>query len=205
MGSAFKREMGRRVWWSLTYLDWSMAPSYNYAYSIHPDQIHTAFPANVDDEDLEDGKPVVNRSMEVASTMTFQIVRIQLGELVRRMTDHVGHILSNCSLALPSLTSSFQLNRHSSPSLEWVLRADGEWRTTLASFPTFLRVRPSVTPSTLGARPHLAWETISLHLVIHNRLLRLHRPYLLRLSPKYKFSRAACVNSARQILRLMHE
>lgn len=36
--SLIQREVGRRIWWNLVFLDWSLAPSYNYASSIQPDQ-----------------------------------------------------------------------------------------------------------------------------------------------------------------------
>lgn len=36
--SVIQREIGRRIWWNLVFLDWSLAPSYNYACSIQPDQ-----------------------------------------------------------------------------------------------------------------------------------------------------------------------
>jgi hypothetical protein len=63
--SVIKREVGRRLWWNvrvfllrkaawthtfafqLVFLDWSLAPSYNFSSSIQPDQIKTALPANV--------------------------------------------------------------------------------------------------------------------------------------------------------------
>lgn len=45
--SVIAREVGRRCWWQLVFLDWSLAPSYGYACSIHPNQMDTAFPANV--------------------------------------------------------------------------------------------------------------------------------------------------------------
>lgn len=45
--SLVTREIGRRVWWQLVFLDWSLSPSYGYACTIHPDQMNTAFPGNV--------------------------------------------------------------------------------------------------------------------------------------------------------------
>lgn len=29
--SLIQREVGRRVWWNLVFMDWSLAPSYNFS------------------------------------------------------------------------------------------------------------------------------------------------------------------------------
>lgn len=36
--SLIQREVGRRIWWNLVLLDWTLAPSYSYSCSIQPDQ-----------------------------------------------------------------------------------------------------------------------------------------------------------------------
>lgn len=36
--SVIEREVGRRIWWNLVFLDWALSPSYNFSCSIHPDQ-----------------------------------------------------------------------------------------------------------------------------------------------------------------------
>ena len=54
-------------------------------------------------------------------------------------------------------------------------------------------------------KPNLLKESILLSLIAENRLLRLHRPYLTRgfRETKYAPSKDRCVQSARQILRLL--
>lgn len=36
--SLTQREVGRRLWWNLVFLDWNIAPSYHYSSSIQPNQ-----------------------------------------------------------------------------------------------------------------------------------------------------------------------
>lgn len=48
-----EREMSKRVWWYLIWLDWSHALSHGGSYSINPTHNKTTLPSNVDDEDLE--------------------------------------------------------------------------------------------------------------------------------------------------------
>lgn len=51
--SKLERELSKRVWWYLIWLDWSHALSHGGSYAIHPNHNRTNLPANVDDEDLE--------------------------------------------------------------------------------------------------------------------------------------------------------
>lgn len=55
------------------------------------------------------------------------------------------------------------------------------------------------------SRPNLLKESLLLSMIGENRLLRLHRPYLTRgfREAKYAPSKDRCVQSARQILRLL--
>lgn len=42
--SLIQREVGRRVWWNLVFLDWALAPSYNFSSAIQPDQSMSLHP-----------------------------------------------------------------------------------------------------------------------------------------------------------------
>lgn len=82
--SLVQREIGRRIWWNLVFLDWSLAPSYNYACSIQPDQIKTALPANIEDEDIVDGKPFEPKPLNVRTRMSFQLAKLKFAEISQR-------------------------------------------------------------------------------------------------------------------------
>jgi hypothetical protein len=49
----------------LVFLDWSLASAYGYSCTIHPEQISCSLPANVQDEDIVDGKPLQPQPKEV--------------------------------------------------------------------------------------------------------------------------------------------
>lgn len=88
--SVVTRETARRVWWQsvlsslrstvapgrpadvsalsparLVFLDWSLASAYGYSCTIHPEQISCSLPANVQDEDIVDGKPLQPQPKEI--------------------------------------------------------------------------------------------------------------------------------------------
>lgn len=96
--SLIQREVGRRIWWNLVFLDWVMAPSYNYTTSIQADQsevsnvetaradvlVKTALPANIDDEDIIDGQPLKPKPMHVRTGISFQLARLKFAEIAHR-------------------------------------------------------------------------------------------------------------------------
>lgn len=82
--SLIQREVGRRIWWNLVFLDWSLAPSYNFSCSIQPDQIKTALPANTEDEDIIDGQPLKPQPLSVRTGMSFQLARLRFAEISQR-------------------------------------------------------------------------------------------------------------------------
>jgi len=38
--SLIQREVGRRIWWNLVFLDWSLAPSYSFSTSYVPPPLY---------------------------------------------------------------------------------------------------------------------------------------------------------------------
>ncbi|KAJ6520200.1 fungal-specific transcription factor domain-containing protein [Mycena sanguinolenta] len=87
--SVVKREIARRVWWMLIWDDWSNAAAHNGTYSIHPAQNHTGFPANVNDCDLVEGQPLVPKSPQTYTEMTFSLCRLRFVELYRQIVDNM--------------------------------------------------------------------------------------------------------------------
>ena len=82
--SLIQREVGRRIWWNLVFLDWALAPAYNFACCISPDQIKTAPPANIEDNDLSDDKPLRPQPPHVWTRMSFQIAKLKFAEIGHR-------------------------------------------------------------------------------------------------------------------------
>ncbi|KAJ7687368.1 hypothetical protein B0H17DRAFT_1069983 [Mycena rosella] len=112
--SIVKREIARRVWWLLIWADWSNAAAHNGTYSIHPSQNHTGFPANIDDNDLADGRPFTPQPPHTYTEMTFSLCRLRFVELYRQIVDNmqapagygfvidIDRKISNTILELPS-------------------------------------------------------------------------------------------------------
>lgn len=69
------------------FLDWSHATAHNGCYSIHPSQNFTNFPSNVDDNDLQEGNPVVSKPMDVHTDTSFTICRLKFVALYRELVD----------------------------------------------------------------------------------------------------------------------
>ncbi|KAJ5090819.1 hypothetical protein N7532_009503 [Penicillium argentinense] len=83
-------EVARRVWWNLVGTDWQFsqfAGPQKGVYTIHPRQMATRKPLNMNDEDLFDGMGAVGQSIDQPTSMSYCLQRIRLGELCRELTD----------------------------------------------------------------------------------------------------------------------
>jgi hypothetical protein len=66
--------------------------------------VKTALPANIEDEDLIDGQPLVPKPISVRTKMSYQLARIKFAEFSkfgRRTTPQTRHIHSCQSAVLP--------------------------------------------------------------------------------------------------------
>ncbi|WVQ86192.1 hypothetical protein IAT38_008360 [Cryptococcus sp. DSM 104549] len=61
-----RRDVGRRIWWNLVYLDWSFAPSYGWTYCIHPSQNLAALPSNINDIEVENEGRLIEQVLEAS-------------------------------------------------------------------------------------------------------------------------------------------
>ncbi|WVQ77583.1 hypothetical protein IAR50_007271 [Cryptococcus sp. DSM 104548] len=187
--SVIQREVGRRIWWNLVFLDWSLAPSYNYSCSIQPDQIKTALPANIEDEDIIDGMPLRPQPLSVRTSMSFQLARLRFAEISQRQI--------------------WQANNNNHPPYSFVLSVDGELRKAMMELPTFFQPDPTnkAPPPKEPKALVQYYEKIILNLAIHSRMLRLHRPWLSRgyEDDRFAYSKEQCIRAARASLRMMSD
>ncbi|WVF69491.1 hypothetical protein IAT40_004268 [Kwoniella sp. CBS 6097] len=187
--SLIQREVGRRIWWNLVFLDWSLAPSYNFSCSIQPDQIKTALPSNIEDEDIIDGQPFRPQPLQVRTGMSFQLARLKFAEITQRQI--------------------WQANNNHHPPYSFILSVDGELRKAMMELPTFFQPDsstkgpPSQDPKALVQY----YEKIMLNLAIHSRMMRLHRPWLSRgyEDERFAYSKEQCIRAARASLRMMSD
>ncbi|KAL7419070.1 hypothetical protein Q5752_005906 [Cryptotrichosporon argae] len=187
--SVVQREVGRRIWWNLVFLDWALAPSYNFACCIQPDQIKTALPANVEDEDLVDGQPLRPQPVHVRTRMSFQLAKLKFAEISQRQI--------------------WQANNNNHPPYSFVLSVDRELRKAMLELPAFFQpdaTRAAPTPTDPQALVE-HYEKITLSLAIHSRMLRLHRPWLSRgyEDERFAYSKEQCIRAARASLRMMSD
>ncbi|KAJ3998905.1 fungal-specific transcription factor domain-containing protein [Lentinula boryana] len=190
--SVIKREVARRVWWSLIFNDWSHAAAHNGAYSIHPSQNHTGFPANVNDADLVDGFPLKERPIMQYTEMTLSLTRFRFVGIYREIVD----------------------NMQSPTGYEFVTEIDAKIRKLQEDIPRYFQehdtnaTENSASPAPAPYRPAQNVKQLELTLCLlmgETRQLRLHRPYLFKgyKDRKYAKSRERCINSARAILNLL--
>ncbi|BEI90346.1 uncharacterized protein CcaverHIS019_0304160 [Cutaneotrichosporon cavernicola] len=189
--SLIQREVGRRIWWQLVFLDWSLAPSYNYASSIQPDQIKTALPANIEDEDLVDDQPLRPQPVNVRTRMSFQLAKLKFAEISQRQI--------------------WQANNNNHPPYSFILSVDRELRKAMLELPAFFQPDGSASiPQDASSDPKKLvehYEKITLSLAIHSRMLRLHRPWLSRgyEDERFAYSKEQCIRAARASLRMMSD
>ncbi|KAL7410872.1 hypothetical protein BDY24DRAFT_397888 [Mrakia frigida] len=189
--SLITREVGRRCWWNLVFLDWSLAPAYGYAATIHPEHMTTAFPGNIRDEDLIDGQPFRPLPLDVHTPMSYHLTRLRLIETAYQVI--------------------YIMNHSPHPPYEAILKVDQEFTDIEKTLPHYYQVndeKPMGRPrSNRDEDLVLNWEKVVVNLSLQTQKLRLHRPYLSRgyKNAKYAYSTQQCIRAARAALSLIHE
>ncbi|ETS59450.1 nucleus protein [Moesziomyces aphidis] len=177
MRTEARRELGRRIWWNLTWLDWSHAVAHFGVYSVHPLQNRTNLPANVEIH----GDSLTLHSPDVYTHSSSITMRMRYVTLYREIVD-----VSNER----SLLSRAQIHRFVSKLNE-----------VHDSTPACLRYSPQRTFDA----PDQAMESVMLELMYLNRILRLHRVHQLSgfTDDEWRFARKACLSSASCIIRIL--
>ncbi|UPL02677.1 hypothetical protein LCI18_013611 [Fusarium solani-melongenae] len=183
-------EVGRRIWWYLCSTDWILAGlsgTLGGAYTIHPSQMAVHEPQNIDDEDCIDGEEIVGRPMDQPTCMSYFLERIRFAEIFRASLESAQFA------ALSPDTITFKLVQ------ELEARMSRFWDDA----PDFLCFNPGL--SVMDRNPSkITIQGYILNLFVHGQRCRVHLPYLARGQggPTYTTSRAACVESARLIIRM---
>ncbi|WWD22223.1 hypothetical protein CI109_106714 [Kwoniella shandongensis] len=180
-----KREIGRRVWWNIVYLDWSHALSHGMTYCVHSKQNFTAFPSNVDDTDITHQSVPTPKPLAEYTTSSYTIYRLRFLVLYK---EHIDHLVDK-----------------QPADYAFILRLDARLVALCDSLPSHFREDEEARRlASVLKLPHIIAESIAIRMIAANRLLRLHRPYLIGgyTDPKYRRSSHQCVSSARTILAL---
>ncbi|CAE6495509.1 unnamed protein product [Rhizoctonia solani] len=178
-----ERELRRRVWWNIVFFDWYLSPSVGHSYLIHPAQCTTAFPANMDWEEMVEGRRFEPRPRDQWTGAAFLIAKAEVAESVRELSDHIN--------AGQTLTCDF------------LSRYERRVNERLELIAPCLLYRDHI----LERDDRVAWERIMLTLGLNNRSIRLHRRYMLRgyVVLEYRGSTEKCIDAAKNILHTYQE
>lgn len=167
-------------------------------YTVNPRHMVVNKPRNVDDADLVDSLTTIpGQSLNHPTNVSYNLQRIQLAELCRELTD-----------STPLASTGATEYAH-------VLKFDRSIIGFMAQWPPFFRLeeeeqegdrhkpsRPRLKHSAHDD-PDTATQRYILNSIVPAQRCRLHLPYLTRasLDPAYAYSRDACLDAARHILR----
>lgn len=148
----------------------------------------TKKPSNANDEDLFDGMSNIDKPLDQPTIMSYFIQRIRLGEICREITDR-------CS----SLETDF-----GNPDYEQIKEIDRRICEFSQSLPTFLHLAYNTNgiPDTDPSRsPGIIIYRYVINSMLHTQRCRLHFPYLSQGRDLYSYSRDACLEAARMVIR----
>lgn len=169
---------------------------------LHPRQIETFHPSNVEDEDIPTGityttEESYNKPLNTPTSITYFLIRLQVATLSREVTD----LLTPTFCTSPEIDNSDEMYAN-------ILLLDQKYHQLLKSLPPFFqlanRMHPTAYSALIKAKPYLEAQRYLVAFVIHTNLARLHRRFLIRGStqPKFAYSRMQCIQSAETVLEV---
>lgn len=196
-------ELGRRVYWSLICQDAYTASSCNFTYTVPANQIRCQRPANLNDNELYDtAKPA--HDLDRPTSMSYHVAKIDFALVAKRSVDlYNDHALDHAQTI--ELESELWMHYDRLPSY---LRPDLSELTHNLTHSATLGWGDGLTqawdPITILTN-QLRWQRLFMGITLHNRIMRLHRPFLARgyLDPKFRASRIATVKSAHALMDLI--
>ncbi|RBA11088.1 hypothetical protein FPRO05_04261 [Fusarium proliferatum] len=182
------QEIKRRVWWYLVATDWASSKAEGTSgatYLIQPNLISTNLPRHIDDADLSNSN-YKERPLSEPSTISYNLQRIKVAEVVRCISDLMPHDPSEASCEL-------------------LLSLDAKLDSVLCELPNFFRAELADSEETKqidNAYPHIPMQRLLINLLINIFRCGLHFPYLPGRVNKalHAFSRQASLKAARAVL-----
>ncbi|OCF33194.1 hypothetical protein I316_05239 [Kwoniella heveanensis BCC8398] len=185
-----ERELGRRLWWSLVCQDAYTASNSGFTYSINLSHSSTGLFANVEDDDILGGTAYHSNPLDVVTSSTFHICKIQFALVVRGFIDAINAHFPDAAY-------------------DDIMALDQRFRQAYNALPT--RLRPDLPQpfelSYAGSQRYLVEQRIFMGVTLHNRLMRLHRAYMVRgyNDERYAYSTKVCLESAYALLDLVKQ
>ncbi|GAA5928234.1 Zn(II)2Cys6 transcription factor [Sporobolomyces koalae] len=184
--NSVKRENALRIWSSFTFYDHLAAISRFSTYMINAEHTTTPILSNIESKDLSPTEwKIEPQPTSIATDATLERLKFRLAEISRKTFD-------------------LYVTGKKSFNYSAILELDREYRAILDSMPdTWVHEHKASEEKDpfLRSRRYGALQSV------HNRIVRLHRPFLSRgyaPNSKFAFSTEACVKSAKTILFCHH-
>ena len=197
-------------------------------YSIQSQHMHVDFPRNINDTDLMNPErpPDHQEPISTPTTVSYLIQRFKLAIICRKIVDAMPMSPSTPD-TIPyeqfiALDKEFEKLFAELPPFFQML---APMHSQLASFSTevqghMAKRRKAKSHSSISGTPyldksisegvdpmHIATQRYMIHITANTRLCKFHQPFLIRgfTDPKYRYSRDACLASARAVLDIQQE
>lgn len=163
------------------------------AYTVLPSHMVVRKPRNANDEDIVEGREVIERPLEEPTCMSYLIQRIRLAEVCHGLFDRSPFVLSPESM-----------------EYRQVMEIDTRLKQFMQEMPAFFWLdNPSLDALPLSdprRSPSIMVQRYTLNILLNRQLCKLHLPYLARgtLEPALAYSREQCLKSARVIIHVEH-
>ncbi|KAF5539450.1 hypothetical protein FMEXI_8939 [Fusarium mexicanum] len=182
------QEIKRRVWWYLTATDWASSKAEGTSgatYLIQPNLISTNLPRHLNDDDLNSSGHK-ERPLSEPTTMSYNLQRVKVAEVVRCISDLMPHDPSEASCEL-------------------ILSLDAKLESLLYELPDFFKAELGESEETKQIDrnyPHIPMQRLLINLLINIFRCGLYFPYLPGHINKalHEFSRQASLKAARAVL-----
>ncbi|GAA5910772.1 Zn(II)2Cys6 transcription factor [Sporobolomyces salmoneus] len=185
--NSVKRENALRIWSAFTFYDHLAAISRYSTYMIHPDHTTTPILSNIESTLLSPTEWQIDPQPDsIATDATLERHKYRLAEISRKTFDMY-------------VAGKKRFNYGA------ILELDKEYRTILDSMPdTWIHEHKSLEDMDpfLKSRRYGALQSV------HNRIVRLHRPFLTKgyaAGSKFAYSTEACIKSAKIVLFCHHK
>ncbi|KAJ5980346.1 hypothetical protein N7481_007644 [Penicillium waksmanii] len=188
-----KAEVARRVWWNLVGTDWQFsqyAGAQRGMYMINPRHMATRKPINSNDEDLVDGMEGVGQPIDQPTSMSYCLQRFRLAELCRELTD----------------SEPFPNTGQGPTNYQRIRDIDARMIEFIDNLPPFFSLDFEVDqlPDSDPRRSTpITVQRYILNCLVNAQRCRIHLPYLTKIAKdsKYLYSRTACLEAARMVIR----
>ncbi|KAK2594259.1 hypothetical protein QQS21_008038 [Conoideocrella luteorostrata] len=194
LGSPTETEIARRLWWDIVIFDWLFAAfpgSHEGVYTINPRHMAVNKPSVIQHiTPTGDGQSSSQRNDQEQTDVSYFLERIRLAELAREYVD-------GCPLSLASTRGG---NHERLKDFDVKLNA---YQQNLPSY--FSLTGPDgISKSSTAKHPSLILRCVHINSLVYIERCILHIRYFSysTIDPKYAFSRTACFECARDIIRM---